>query len=125
VAAGGVVALVSVTVLIEETGLRTLLSILAILPLIYVSVRVALGSERQVAHERRKYMKLRNVTDEFIMHVRNLNRITVISKGEDPPEDADAMIGDIIARMHNLVDRMRDAAGVVSPSVVVSEKRTG
>ncbi len=121
VAAAGVVALVSVTVLVEDAGLRALLSVLAIVPLLYVSVRVALGSERQVAHERRRFMKLRNVTDEFIMHVRNLNRITVIAKGESPPEDAEGMIDDIIERMHKLVDRMRDAAG--QESIVIPEQK--
>jgi hypothetical protein len=120
VAAAGVIALVVVAVVVEEPGFRALLSVLAIVPLLYVSVRVALGSERQVAHERRKFVKLRNVTDEFIMHVRNLNRITVIAKGEDAPEDAAGMVDDIIERMHGLVERMRDAAGqetVYAPEV--------
>ncbi|NIN72996.1 MAG: hypothetical protein GTO46_13925 [Gemmatimonadetes bacterium] len=121
VAAGGVVALVFVSVAVPEPAFRALLSVLAIVPLLYVSVRVALGSERQVAHERRRYMKLRNVTDEFIMHVRNLNRITVIAKGESPPEDAEGMIDDIIDRMHKLVDRMRDAAG--QESIVIPEQK--
>ncbi|UCC72232.1 MAG: hypothetical protein JSV86_17985 [Gemmatimonadota bacterium] len=111
VAAGGVIALVFVAVAVPEPAFRALLSVLAVVPLLYVSVRVALGSERQVAQERRKYMKLRNVTDEFIMHVRNLNRITVIAKGEDPPDDAEAMVDDIVERMHGLVERMRQAAG--------------
>jgi len=111
VALGGVIALVFVSIAVPEPSYRAFLSVLAIVPLLYVSVRVALGSERQVAHERRRYMKLRNVTDEFIMHVRNLNRLSVIAQGEEPPEDADAMIDDVVGRMHGLVDRMRDAAG--------------
>lgn len=121
VAAGGVVALVFVSVAVPEPAFRALLSVLAIVPLLYVTVRVALGSERQLAHERRRYMKLRNVTDEFIMHVRNLNRITVISKGDDPPEDAENMIDDIIDRMHGLVERMRDAAG--QETIVIPEEK--
>ncbi|MGD2153929.1 MAG: hypothetical protein PVG79_11735 [Gemmatimonadales bacterium] len=121
VAAGGVVALVFVSVAVPEPAFRALLSVLAIVPLLYVTVRVALGSERQVAHERRRYMKLRNVTDEFIMHVRNLNRITVIAKGEEPPDDAEGMIDDIIERMHGLVDRMRDAAG--QETIVIPEQK--
>ena len=122
VAAGGVVALVFVTVAVPEPPFRAFLSILAILPLLYVTVRVALGSERKIAHERRKYMKLRNVTDEFIMHVRNLNRITVISKSDEAPDDAEQMIDDIVDRMHNLVERMRDAAG--QESIVVPEEKS-
>ena len=120
VALGGVIALVFVSIAVPEPSFRALLSVLAIVPLLYVSVRVALGSERQVANERRRYMKLRNVTDEFIMHVRNLNRLTVIAQGEDPPEDADAMIEDVVGRMHGLVDRMRDAAG--QESMYVSDE---
>jgi hypothetical protein len=120
VALGGVIALVFVSVAVPEPSFRALLSVLAIVPLLYVSVRVALGSERQVAHERRRYMKLRNVTDEFIMHVRNLNRLSVIAQGEEPPEDADAMIDDVVGRMHGLVDRMRDAAG--QESMYVSDE---
>jgi hypothetical protein len=117
VAAGGVITLVIVAVTVPEASLRAFLSILAIVPLLYVTVRVALGSERQVALERRKYMKLRNVTDEFIMHVRNLNRLTVIAHGESPPEDADTMIDDVVDRMHQLVDRMKDAAGQEGPQI--------
>jgi hypothetical protein len=121
VAAGGVVALVFVSVAVPEPAFRALLSVLAIVPLLYVTVRVALGSERQLAHERRRYMKLRNVTDEFIMHVRNLNRITIIAKGDDPPDDAKGMIDDIIERMHGLVERMRDAAG--QETIVIPEQK--
>jgi hypothetical protein len=121
VAAGGVVALVFISLAVPEPAFRALLSVLAIVPLLYVTVRVALGSERQLAHERRRYMKLRETTDEFIMHVRNLNRITVIAKGESPPDDAEKMIDDIIERMHGLVDRMRDAAG--QESIVIPEEK--
>jgi hypothetical protein len=121
VAVGGVVALVFVSVAVPEPTFRAFLSVLAIVPLLYVTVRVALGSERQLAHERRRYMKLRETTDEFIMHVRNLNRITVIAKGESPPEDAEKMIDDIVNRMHGLVDRMRDAAG--QESIVIPEAK--
>lgn len=111
VALGGVIALVVVSTFVNEPGLRVLLSILAILPLLHVSLRVALGSEKQAAHERRKFMKLRTVTDEFIMNVRNLNRLSVIANEENPPEDTGAMIDDVVERMHSLVERMRDAAG--------------
>jgi len=123
VAAGGVVALVFVSVAVSEPAFRALLSVLAIVPLLYVTVRVALGSERQLAHERRRYMKLRATTDEFIMHVRNLNRISVIARSESPPEDAEKMIEEIIERMHGVVDRIRDAAG--QESIVIPEAKDG
>jgi hypothetical protein len=116
VAAGGVIALVVVSVAVPEPAFRALLSVLAVVPLLYVSIRVALGSERQVAQERRKFLKLRNVTDEFIMNVRNLNRLTVIAQAEDAPHDTNAMIDEVVERMHHLVERMREAAGQAGPT---------
>ncbi len=115
VALGGVIALVFVSLAIDERVLRTLLSILAVLPLLYVSIRVALRSERDVASERRRFMKLRNVTDEFIMNVRNLNRLALASRIDDAAPDADAMIEEVVERMHKLVEHMRDVAGEESP----------
>ncbi len=115
VALGGVIALVFVSLAIDERVLRTLLSILAVLPLLYVSIRVALRSERDVASERRRFMKLRNVTDEFIMNVRNLNRLALASRIDDAAPDADAMIEEVVERMHKLVEDMRDVAGEESP----------
>ena len=115
VALGGVIALVFVSLAIDERVLRTLLSILAVLPLLYVSIRVALRSERNVASERRRFMKLRNVTDEFIMNVRNLNRLALASRIDEAAPDADAMIEEVVQRMHKLVEHMRDVAGEESP----------
>jgi hypothetical protein len=111
VALGGVIALVFVTTFVSEPGPRVFLSMVAILPLLYVSLRLAREAEQQAAHERRKFMKLRTVTDEFIMNVRSLNRLSVIAQGENPPEDTSSMIDDVIEQMHGLVERMRDAAG--------------
>ncbi len=107
--------MVFVSLAIDERVLRTLLSILAVLPLLYVSIRVALRSERDVASERRRFMKLRNVTDEFIMNVRNLNRLALASRIDDAAPDADAMIEEVVERMHKLVEHMRDVAGEESP----------
>ncbi|NIR46710.1 MAG: hypothetical protein GWN99_20095 [Gemmatimonadetes bacterium] len=123
VALGGVIALVFVSVLIRDPGVRALLSVVAVLPLLHVTLRVALDSERDVAREKRKYMKLRTVTDEFILNVRNLNRLTIVAKGKDAPEDVDRMIDEVVARMHSLVDRMREAAGEESPFPPTMEER--
>lgn len=111
VAMGGVIGLVIINVWVDEPILRSALAVLAITPLLYVTVRVALGSERRVAQERRKFLKLRNVTDEFILNVRTLNRLSVAAKAEDAPAGANDRIDEIVARMHALVDRMRGAAG--------------
>jgi len=110
-AAGGVVVLVFVSAVVNEPALRVGLSLLAIVPLLYATIRVTLGSERRAAQERRKFVKLRSITDEFIMSVRNLNRLTLAGKMEDPPENVDAMIEEVVKRMHALVDRIRFAAG--------------
>lgn len=115
VALGGVIALMFVSLAIDERVLRTLLSILAVLPLLYVSIRIALRSERDVASERRRFTKLRNVTDEFIMNVRNLNRLALASRIDEAAPDADAMTEEVVERMHKLVEDMRDVAGQESP----------
>lgn len=116
VVAGAVIALAAVSAFIARPLPRTLLALLAAMPLIYVAVRVALGSERRVAQQRRRFLKLRAVTDEFVMSVRNLNRLTVISKTDpDAPEDIGKMIEELVRRMHGLVERMKEAAGEEEP----------
>lgn len=117
VVAGAVIALAAVSAFIARPLPRTLLALLAAMPLIYVAVRVALGSERRVAQQRRRFLKLRAVTDEFVMSVRNLNRLTVISKTDpDAPEDIGKMIEELVRRMHGLVERMKEAAGEEEPA---------
>lgn len=113
-----VIALASVSALIVDPLFRTLMALLAVMPLIYLAVRVALGSERRVAQQRRRFLKLRAVTDEFAISVRNLNRLTVIAK-TDPsaPEDTSKMIEDLVQRMHVLVERMKEAAGEEDPGI--------
>lgn len=53
----------------------------------------------------------RHVTDEFIIAVRNLNRLTVLAQDENPPENAREMIDQVVQRMRTLVDRIVAAAG--------------
>ena len=112
IAVGSVIALAAVSALIARPLPRTVMALLAVLPLMYAAVRVALGSERRVAWQRRRFLKLRAVTDEFVMSVRNLNRLTVIAKTDpNAPEDTRKMIEDLVKRMHALVERMKEAAG--------------
>ncbi len=61
-------------------------------------------------------MNLRNVTDAFLMNVRNLNRLTVAAQAHDAPVDVDAKIDQVVAQMHGLVDRIRAAAGKEEPA---------
>ncbi len=66
------VALLVVTVLVSDPLFRVTLSLVAVMAMIFMAIRVALGSERRLARERRRYLKLRMATDEFLMNVRNL-----------------------------------------------------
>lgn len=109
----GLITLVAVTIGVQDPVLRTLFSVLAVAPMIYVAIRVALGLEHRLAKERRKFLKLRSVTDEFLMNVRNLNRLKV-AKAQfeaEAPIELDAQIDEVVGRMHKLVETMRDAAG--------------
>ncbi len=115
-AAGGVLALVLVSLLVQDATSRTLLALLSIGPLLYVTGEVAKGYVRQAAWQRRRYSKLRTVTDEFIIAVRNLNRLTVLAQDENPPENAREMIDQVVQRMRTLVDRIVAAAGQSDPS---------
>ncbi len=110
-AAGGVLALVLVSVLVQDATSRTLLALLSIAPLLYVTGEVAKGYVRQADWQRRRFSKLRGVTDEFIIAVRNLNRLTVLAQDESPPENAREMIEEVVQRMRTLVDRIVAAAG--------------
>jgi hypothetical protein len=84
--------------------------------LLYVTGEVAKGYVRQADWQRRRYSKLRTVTDEFIIAVRNLNRLTVLAQDENPPENAKEMIDELVQRMRTLVDRIVAAAGQADAS---------
>jgi hypothetical protein len=111
----GLVALFVVNVLVEEPIQRGILSVVTVLPLLYLTYQVTVVAGREAAHERRKYMKLRVVADEFMGQIRNLNRLAIISKSENPPEQTEEMIEDVVNRMRAMVDRIRDAAGEEDP----------
>jgi hypothetical protein len=113
----GLVALFVVNVLVEEPIQRGILSVVTVLPLLYLTYQVTVVAGREAAHERRKYMKLRVVADEFMGQIRNLNRLAIISKSENPPEQTEEMIEDVVNRMRAMVDRIRDAAGEEDPEV--------
>lgn len=114
-AAGGIIALVVVSVLVDDPTTRALLSILAMVPLLWVTVRIALGTQRRLTEERRRFNRLRNATDEFVINVRNLNRVVLSARTDEPPDDLEMMLEDIVGRMHQLVERIREAAGEEDP----------
>lgn len=107
----GLVALFVVSLRIEEPVQRAILSIATVLPLLYLTFQVTMVAQEKAAHERRRYVKLRSAADEFLMHVRNLNRLAVISKSDEAPDDADSMMEDVTQRMHGLIDRLKEVAG--------------
>jgi hypothetical protein len=106
-----VIALVLVSTLVIDPTVRAALSIVAITPLLILTGRVARGIQQREAYQKRRFSKLRGVTDEFLLAVRNLNRITLVVRDENPPENAQEMLGEVVGRLHELVDRIVEAAG--------------
>lgn len=106
-----VIALVLVSTLVVDPTVRAALSIVAIAPLLILTGRVAKGIQQREAYQKRRFSKLRGVTDEFLMAVRNLNRITLVVREESPPENAQEMLDEVVERLHALVDRIVQAAG--------------
>lgn len=115
-AVAGVIALVAVSLFVGDPGVRTLLSLASITPLLYVTGKLSKTYQRRMAQERRRFSKLRHVTDDFIMSVRNLNRLKVLAQEGDAHEDTQGMIEEVVQRMRQTVDRIVEAAGVEDPA---------
>lgn len=113
VTVAGLIVLVAVTAGVQQPLLRTVFAVLAVTPMVFVTIRIALGLEHRLAKERRKYLRLRSATDEFLMNTRNLNRLAVAAEqfATEPPVELVGQIQQVVERMHSLVDTMRDAAG--------------
>jgi hypothetical protein len=112
-----VIALVLVSTLVVDPTTRAALSVVAIAPLLFLTARVAKNIEQREAYQKRKFSKLRGVTDEFLMAVRNLNRITLVVRDENPPDNAQEMLNEIVGRLHELVDRIVESAGQVDTDI--------
>ncbi len=108
------VTLLAVAVRVEEPLFRATLSVLAVTPLLYLAVSAAVQTKRIA--DRRAYLNLRKVTDEFLMNVRNLNRLKIISQTDSELGEADEMIDEIVKQMHDLVERIRVVAGQSGPT---------
>ncbi len=111
VAVLGVVVLVLVSLFVADPMPRTLLALASIVPLLYVTAKLSQTFEKRLASERRRFTKLRHVTDDFILSVRNLNRLAVLAQEPDAPEDTQGMMEQVIERMRTTVDRIVEAAG--------------
>ncbi len=112
-----VIALVLVSTLVVDPTVRAALSIVAIAPLLILTGRVARGIQQREAYQKRRFSKLRGVTDEFLLAVRKVNRITLVVRDENPPENAQEMLGEVVGRLHGLVDRIVEAAGQADTDV--------
>jgi hypothetical protein len=110
-AALGIVALVLVSLFATEPTSRALLALASIVPVLYVTAKLSQTFEKQLASERRRFSKLRHVTDDFILSVRNLNRLAVLAQEPNAPEDTQGMMEQVIGRMRTTVDRIVEVAG--------------
>ena len=120
----GIVILVLVSLFVEDPTPRTLLALFSLVPVLVVTSRLSQTFRRELAQERRRFSKLRTVTDDFIMSVRNLNRLKVLAQEGKAPADTQGMIEQVVHRMRETVDRIVEAAGQEdSPSA--SEGNTG
>ncbi len=71
------------------------------------------GQFRHAMTDRRRYMPLRMATDEILHQIRQLNHIAVQWRlGSAPAEQAEQEMDAIEARLHAIVDRLREVAGV-------------
>lgn len=113
VAVLGIILLVLSSLLVVDPMQRTVLALASVVPLLYVTAQLSREYKARLASERRRYSKLRYVTDEFVLGVRNLNRLTVLAKSADAPDNADEMIDEVVQRMRKTVDRIVEAAGIV------------
>lgn len=107
------VTLLAVALRIEEPLYRATLSVLAVTPLFYLAINSAVKTKRIA--DRRAYLNLRRVTDEFLVHVRNLNRLKIIAQTDRELAEADEMIDQIVSQMHDTVERIRVVAGQTGP----------
>lgn len=112
-----VIALVLVSTLIVDPTVRAALSVVAIAPLLVLAGKAAREAEKRKAWQKRRFTKLRTVTDEFLMGVRNLNRITLVVRDENPPENAQEMYDEVVDRLRKMVDRIVEAAGQADTDV--------
>lgn len=110
-AAVGIIALVLVSLFVYDPMQRALLSLASIVPVLYVTAQLSKTFQKQLASERRRFSKLRHVTDDFILSVRNLNRLAVLAAEPDAPEDTQGMMEQVVQRMRHTVDKIVEVAG--------------
>ncbi|MEJ7810373.1 MAG: hypothetical protein WKG32_08160 [Gemmatimonadaceae bacterium] len=71
------------------------------------------GQFRHAMVDRRRYLLLRAATDEILNRVRELNAVAVAWRtGVREPEDAERAMDGIESQLHELVDGLREVAGI-------------
>lgn len=124
IVASGVVSAIGVLLValfVHQPLARAVLVLVAVAPAFITSGRFVLVVNptlqmKRLKRERRQNYTLRGITSQFLVDVRNLNRLKVIAQSDPDIEKIDEMEAEIVADMHSLVDRMLSVAGR-SPSV--------
>lgn len=71
------------------------------------------GQFRHAMTDRRRYLPLRGATDEILHNIRLLNQVAAQARtGSAPAEQAEREMAQIEERLHDLVSRLRDVAGI-------------
>lgn len=126
VAVGGLL-LALVVAVIEPLAFRVVAAVAALVLTIYIShtreereiENPLLEQVRQKSQglDRRKYGRLRNQTERFLENVRQMNRIAVDARsGKVSQRHAHGEIDRLASKMRELVDEIRKAAGIPTPT---------
>ncbi len=116
-AIAALVGTLAVNLLIGPQVWRVPLTLAVITPVVWLTTRTQmfLRARPWVVRERRRNLTLREATNQFLINVRNLNRLKVIAQAAEDLEDAEDMIEEVVAQMHRLVERIREEAGPKRP----------
>ncbi len=121
----GLIAVVGANFLIGEPLIRASVSVLFLAPAAWLMIRSHQVAKRKKAdQERRLNGALRIATNHFLVSVRNLNRLKVITQSDTDLAEAEELVDEVVREMHQLVDRMRNAAGR-SPASLEKETSRG
>lgn len=107
------VTLLIVAVMIGDPLGRGILSLAAVSPVFYFALHSAMKEKE--AMDRRTFLGLRKVTDDFLAQVRNLNRLKMIAEADVDLPESEGMVEEVVAEMHRLVEEIRHVAGHAGP----------
>ena len=110
------IAVVLVALFVSQPLTRAVLVLVAVAPAFVTNLRFVLVVNpslqmKRRKRERRQNYTLRGITSQFLVDVRNLNRLKVIAQSDPNIERIEEMEEEIISDMHSLVDRILTVAG--------------